>query len=111
MTPKPLPIPHPRPEVRRHGDGDVGKLRIRTAWATMFSACGNPVTSGGLPISQAEPPVPGCGRHRQDAGTRQRPARKAHPAVVAGVFQNLYFPYEGVLAAPSSAVIINVSSR
>ncbi|XP_077523519.1 uncharacterized protein LOC144134481 [Amblyomma americanum] len=110
MTPEPLSTPDPRPAIRCHGDGDVGKLRLRTAWATMFSACGNTVTSGGLPISQAEPPVPGCGRRCQDAGTRQRPARKAHPAVVAGVFQNLYFPYEGVLAAPSSALII-VSSR
>ncbi|KAK8787293.1 hypothetical protein V5799_022931 [Amblyomma americanum] len=111
MTPEPLSTPDPRPAIRRHGDGDVGKLRIRTAWATMFSACGNTDTSGGLPISQAERPVPGCGRHRQDGGTRQLPARKAHPAVVAGVFLNLYFPYEGVLAAPSSALIINASSR
>ncbi|XP_077523530.1 uncharacterized protein LOC144134492 [Amblyomma americanum] len=111
MTPEPLSTPDPRFVIRRHGVGDVGKLRIRTAWATMFSACGNTVTSGAPPIAQAEPPAPGCGRHRQDGGTRQRPARKAHPAVVAGVFQNLCFPYEGVLAAPSSARIINVSSR
>ncbi|KAK8771983.1 hypothetical protein V5799_024773, partial [Amblyomma americanum] len=52
MTPEPLSTPDTRPAIRRHGVGDVGKLRIRTAWATMFSACGNTVTSGAPPIAQ-----------------------------------------------------------